>query len=144
VYLVDTNVFVYAVGDSHRLRDRAQALIRAAESGLVSISTTPYVVQEFAHVCGTRRSRAETDELARDVARAGSPLLPAVEQDVPVALTLFREHRRLDAFDALLAAVAIREQTEGLISADRGFRAVPGLRWVDLADLDVEQLVAGR
>lgn len=144
MYLVDTNVFIYAVGQAHRLRAPAQDLLRAADSGAVSISTTPYVVQEFAHVSETRRSRAEADELARDVARAGAPLLAAVEQDVPVALTLFTKHRRLDAFDCLLAAVAMRERVDGLISADHAFGGVPGLRWIDLADLDVEQLVTGR
>lgn len=46
----------------------------------------------------------------------------------------------LDAFDTFLAAVAIRENAEGLVSADRAFRDVPGLHWIDLATLDVSTL----
>ena len=140
MYVLDTNVFVYAVGQPHRLRNPAQALLRAADVDRVSISTTPYVVQEFAHVYAARRPREEADQLARDVARTAAPLVTAIERDVPIALELFAEHPRLDAFDCLLAAVVMREGAEGLISADRGFSTVAGLRWVDLAGLDVDEL----
>ena len=139
MYVLDTNVFVYAVGQPHQLRDPAQALLRSAGADRVSISTTPYVVQEFAHVYAARRPREQADRLARDVARATAPLVPALERDVPVALEMFTEHPNLDAFDCLLAAVVMREGA-GLISADRGFSTVPGLRWIDLAALDVESL----
>ena len=140
MYVLDTNVFVYAVGQPHQLRDPAQALLRSAGADHVSISTTPYVVQEFAHVYAARRPREQADRLARDVARAAAPLVPALERDVPVALAMFTEYPRLDAFDCLLAAVVMREGAEGLISADRGFSTVPGLNWIDLAELDVESL----
>ena len=33
-------------------------------------------------------------------------------------------------FDALLAAVALNQGAEALISADAGFAANPGLRWI--------------
>ena len=88
---------------------------------------------------GSSRSRADAAERARDYVGACGPLLTSVESDLSHALDLFREHDRLDAFDCLLAAVAIRERAE-LVSADRAFADVADLVWHDLAGLDVERL----
>jgi predicted nucleic acid-binding protein len=62
------------------------------------------------------------------------------ESDVAIAIEMFRRHQRVDAFDCLLAAIALREGVDGLVSADRAFSLVSGLSWLDLADLDVEDL----
>jgi predicted nucleic acid-binding protein len=138
--LLDTNVLVYAVGRDHPLRRPAQALLRAADDGRLAITTTPDVIQEFTHVYSLTRPRDETAERALDVARACSPLITSRESDVSVAIELFRRHERIDAFDCLLAATALREGVDGLVSADWAFAAVADLRWIDLADLDVEEL----
>lgn len=139
--LLDTNILVYAVGRDHPLRQPAQALLRAADDGRVAITTTPDVIQEFTHIYSLTRPRDETAERALDVARACSPLVTSHESDVSVAIELFRRHERIDAFDCLLAATALRENVDGLVSADRAFAAVADLRWIDLADLDVEDLI---
>ena len=137
--VLDTNVLMYGIGREHALCAPAQELLRAAARGLVTITTTPEVIQEFAHVYASGRPRADAADRALDYVRACGPLLVSVEGDVPHAIELFREHDRLDAFDCLLAAVAIREGAE-IVSADRAFAAVAGLAWHDLAGLDVEQL----
>jgi hypothetical protein len=48
----------------------------------------------------------------------------------------------LDAFDALLAAVARREGASALVSADRAFAAVKRLPFVELGSPEFDQLVA--
>lgn len=139
--LLDTNVFVYAMGREHPLREPARALLRAADTGRVVLTTTPEVIQEFTHVFSLTRTRGDAADRALDVSRTCSPLITSREGDVSVALELFKQHDRVDAFDCLLAAIALREQVDGLVSADRAFAAVAYLRWIDLADLDVEDLI---
>ena len=138
--VVDTNVFVYAVGNADPLRGRAQILVEAVERGDVRVTTTPEGVQEFLHLRASRGERPAAVDQAHDVMQMCSPLLEANGADVEHALALFSQHRRLDAFDCLLAAAAMRSDATGLVSADRGFREVPGLHWIDLATLDVSML----
>ena len=67
--------------------------------------------------------------------------MPAVPASaVSIAVELFRQHGQMNAFDCLLAATALGENVDGLVSADRAFAAVADLRWINLADLDVEEL----
>lgn len=139
MFVLDTNVFVYAVGRPHPLRERAVALLRAAREGAIQISSTIDVIQEFAHVSGRRRPRPEAVALTRDVVSAASPLVAMTDRHVALALAIFQHHPALDAFDSFLAAVAIHE-ADGLVSADRAFAGVDGLRWLDLATLDVNHL----
>jgi predicted nucleic acid-binding protein len=61
-------------------------------------------------------------------------------EDIDRALDLFEAHSELGAFDAVLAAVAIGREAEALVSADRAFGLVPGLRWIDPATPAVEGL----
>ncbi|MGI8628318.1 MAG: type II toxin-antitoxin system VapC family toxin [Geodermatophilaceae bacterium] len=132
-YLLDTNVFVYALGTNHPLRGPARALLQAAGAGDLEITTTTMVLQEFLHVRSARRSRTDAAALTRDLALACDPLLPVDRSDLTLAVELFEVHPPLDAFDALLAAVGVRAGVDALVSADRAFGVVEGLTWRDLA-----------
>lgn len=138
--VLDTTVLVYAVGDNHALRDPARALIAATAEGSVRATTTPETIQEFAHVRARRRDRADAAALADSYADLLSPLLEVGEADLREGLRLFERTAALGAFDAVLAAVALRAGATSLVSADRAFATVPGLTSLDLAELDVEAL----
>lgn len=138
--LLDTTVLVYAVGDDHELREPARAIIEAVEAGAVQATTTIEVIQEFVHVRARRRDRADAAGLGRAYATLLSPLLQPTEDDLERGLRLFEREERLGPFDAVLAATAISAKADALISADTSFDGIRGLRWRDLAGLDVESL----
>ena len=138
--VLDTTVLVYAVGDNHALRDPARALLAAAADGSLRATTTPEAIQEFAHVRARRRDRADAAALAEGYADLLSPLLEVGEADLREGLRLFERSATLGAFDAVLAAVALRAGATTLVSADRAFTGVRGLTFVDLNGLDAEGL----
>ncbi|MEI7761471.1 MAG: type II toxin-antitoxin system VapC family toxin [Thermoleophilia bacterium] len=138
--VLDTTVLVYAVGDDHALRDPARSLLAAAADGSLRATTTPEAIQEFAHVRARRRERADAAALAEGYADLLSPLLEVGEADLREGLRLFRRNAALGAFDAVLAAVALRAGATTLVSADRAFAGVRGLTFVDLNGLDAERL----
>ncbi|OZM79045.1 PIN domain-containing protein [Pseudonocardia sp. MH-G8] len=127
--VLDTTVLVYAVGDAHEYREPCRRLIAAIESGVVDATTTHQAVQEFAHVRARRRSRADAVELATAYIDLLSPLLTVDEADLAGGLQLFGGHERLGAFDAVLCASALAADA-AVISADRAFAGIPGLRHV--------------
>ncbi len=130
--LLDTTVLAYAVGADHVLRPACRRLLQAHVRGEVQAATTVEVLQEFTHVRSRRRSREDAVDLARSFA-AMLTLISSDAADLDLGLTLYLAHPRLGAFDAMLAAVALNSRLDALVSADRAFSEVPGLRWIDPA-----------
>lgn len=126
--VLDTTVLVYAKGADHPLRDPCRRLMQAIGEGELAATTTVEVIQEFAHVRARRRTRADAASLARDYAELLSPLLVVGEDDLREGMALFERHRTVGAFDAVLAATAITRHSDALVSADRDFGAIRGLR----------------
>jgi hypothetical protein len=143
VILVDTTVLSYAVGVEHPLREPCRRLLRAHGDEQIDATTTVEVIQEFLHVRARRRSHSDAVALARHYVSALAPLATRPE-DLDLGLTLFERHATLGAFDSVLAAVALNQRVEALVSADRAFRDVPGLRWVDPATPEVDHLIGRR
>ncbi len=127
---LDTTVLVYAQGAPHPLRDPCRALVEAITAGQLAATTTVEVIQEFAHVWARRRPRPDAVSRARDYAELLSPLLAVGDHALNNGLAIFERHRSVGAFDAVLAAAAIAEHAEALVSADRSFGNVDGLRHV--------------
>ncbi len=140
--VLDTTVLVYAVGDDHALRDPARAIVQAVEDGLIQATTTVEAIQELVHVRARRTGRADAAAVGRAYATLLSPLLQPSEESLLAGLRLFERDETLGAFDAVLAATAIEQKAEALVSADRAFAGVRGLRWVDLAGDELASLVA--
>jgi predicted nucleic acid-binding protein len=129
VIVVDTTVLVYAAGADHALRDPCRALIRAVIEGRVEATTTVEVIQEFVHVRARRRDRGDAAERGRELARLFRPLLSPGDAELALGLQLFEQHEGLGAFDAVLAAAAKLAGADVLVSADRAFAAVSGIRY---------------
>ncbi len=73
--------------------------------------------------------------MARSFVELLSPLVEPNEDDLDRGLQLFTAHEDVGAFDAVLAAVTMgREHLRGLMSTDRAFAGIPGLRHIDPAD----------
>lgn len=131
--VLDTTVLVYAVGVEHPLRDACRTLVAAARDGTGAVTTTVEVIQELAHVRARRRGRADATQVASDYAELLAPLLVVDADDLRAGLELFKRHDDLGAFDCVLAAVAVRRGADVLVSADRAFASVNGLRHLDPA-----------
>lgn len=130
--LLDTTVLLYAVGSEHSLREPCRDLVAAIGEGMLRATATVEVLQEFAHVRARRRGRDDTAALTAQFATLLAPLLSPDADDLADGLRIFRDGDRIGAFDAVLAAVALRrEHLVGLASADRAFSGIPGLRHVD-------------
>lgn len=128
--VLDTTVLVYAVGDEHRFRVPCRQLLSAVGAGAVVASTTPEVIQEFAHVRARRRSRTDAIELAEAYSDLLAPLLVVDEQGLRAGLRLFGGHPQLGSFDSVLLATASAGGAAAVVSADAAFGDVTGVRHV--------------
>lgn len=140
--VVDTTILALAVGAEHDLREAARRLVDAVASRSLEATTTPEVIQEFAHIRARRHGRVDAAGLARRYAELLSPLLVVEADHLDRGLRLFEEHPELGAFDAVLAATALAHEAQALVSADADFRVVPGLRHVAPGGPAFEELLA--
>lgn len=129
--VLDTTVLVYAVGADHELRDPCRRLVERIDAGEVRATTTVEVIQEFCHVRSRRRGREDAADLGSAFSELLAPLLIIDAADLTEGLDLFRASPHLGAFDAVLASAAKRRDADALVSADRAFAEIPGLRWLD-------------
>lgn len=125
--VLDTTVLVYAVGMDHPHRAACRRVVEAVSRGEVEATTTVEVIQEFVHVRARRRDHTDAVALGAAYADLLAPLLPVTSADLHAGLALYGHSARLGAFDAVLAATAIRRQADALLSADTAFGQVPGL-----------------
>lgn len=139
--LIDTTVLVYAKGQDHPLRNTCRELIEAIARRRIEATTTIEVIQEFVHVRARRRSRADAAALGRDYAELLSPMQSPTVDDLTVGLALFERIEALGAFDAVLAACAVRAGMTALVSADMAFAAVPEVTHVVPDEIGLSHLL---
>ncbi|CAN5721089.1 type II toxin-antitoxin system VapC family toxin [soil metagenome] len=116
---VDTNVFMYAVGREHPLREEARAFfLQHLESGEPLVSSAE-VLQELMHAY-LPVSRTETLDAALDLARARMrELWPLEPADVELARDLIDPYPALGARDLVHLACCMRRGITQVKTYDR-------------------------
>jgi predicted nucleic acid-binding protein len=142
VIVLDTTVLVYAVGTEHPLREPSRKLVDAIAGGRVDATTTVEVIQEFVHIRARRQGRADAAKAGRNFAELLAPLLLVQEATVEMGLRIFERSKSLGAFDSFLAATAIANEAEALVSADRAFSSVARLAHIVPGTAEFDRLFA--
>jgi predicted nucleic acid-binding protein len=133
-FLYDTAIFTYALGGEHPYKEPCRQIVRKATAGELRGEASTDLIQEFANQrlrrTGNRDSAAEA---ARDVARLVR-LHPIEPDDALLGIDLFETNPRLDARDAVFAAVALNRGIDIILATDRAFDEVRGLERIDPTD----------
>ncbi len=139
--ILDTTILVYALGSEHPAREPSRRLLGSIRDGKIAGTTTLGVIQEFVHVFSRRRPRATAAAHARRYSAGLAPLVVTSPEELEPGLRLFERHDRLGAFDALLAATALAAGADALVSADKSFAGIRGLRHIAPGTPEFERLL---
>lgn len=131
---LDTAVFMYASGSDHALREPCQAVLRDAVERRFAAVTSVEVVQEILHRYTAIRRAALGIALAREVLAAFRPLLPITHAVAGRMPDLVERYPRLTARDLIHVATCLEEGIDTIVSPDRGFDEVTGMRRLDPAN----------
>lgn len=119
---VDTNVFVYAVGRPHPLREPArEALVSAVEKS-DPLATTAAVLQELMHAY-LPVGRLGTLDAAMRLASDLTHVWPVEAEDVKAARNLLSSYQGLSARDLLHLAICRRRGASTVLTYDRALAA---------------------
>jgi len=126
VIFVDTNVFMYAVGRSHPLKEEARAVFLERRSPADVLVTSAEVLQELLHAY-LPVNRLATLDAALTLARTQVGAVWAVEaEDVEMARSLCTTHSSLSARDLLHLACCRRRGVDDVRTFDRGLASAFG------------------
>lgn len=141
--LLDTNVFVYAIGGPSPYREPCRRIMELLATGEIEGEVSVDLVQEFLH----QRFRRTGDRHAAAAAARHVSMLVALHDVTATeslrALALFARHEQLGARDTMFAAVALNRGLDAIVTADRGFDGIPGLRRIDPLDDDAVASICG-
>ncbi len=120
---VDSNVFMYVVGNPHPLRETARKFFYGVQQSGASLCTSSEVLREMLHVY-TAQSRLQTLDAAMSlVARAGVEVWPLEEADVTLARQLHGRHPALGARDLCHLASCRRRGVSEIMTFDQALAA---------------------
>ena len=123
---IDTNVFMYAVGCPHPLRDQAREFFRESVGGQRSLCTSAEVLQELMHAYLPVGRRQTLEAAMSLVAGAGIEVWPLEREDVELARQLHEQLPALDARDLCHLASCRRRGVTAIRTFDRAFAALAG------------------
>lgn len=142
-FLFDTSIFIYALGREHAYREPCREILRRAGADELIGEASADLVQELAHQRFRRTGdRAEAADAAKTATRL-CRLHPLEPDDVLRGIDLFATNPRLDARDAVFAALALNRGIDAVLATDRAFDEVEGLERIDPDDHKAVATLAG-
>ena len=129
--LLDTNIFIYAMGRPNPYKDPCLRIVAALEGSFHGYLTNTEVLQEILHIFARRGEREHGARRVREIMDSVEEVIPIGREEIYVASRLLIQRPQLDARDAIHAAVVQLHGLEGIVSADRGFDVIRGVTRFD-------------
>lgn len=128
--LVDANILMYAAGAAHPNKQPSVRLLERIASGDVDAIIDAEILQEILHRYRAIKRWAD-GRTVYDLTRQLFPdVIPVTARVLDRARALLDGSSGLVARDALHAAIVLDEGLDGIISFDRDFDRIPGIRRV--------------
>ena len=130
---VDTAVIMYAAGADHPLRGPCAALLARVADGELDAVTSADVIQEILHRFTALRRPSIGAAMASGALDLFAPVLPITHATMRRVADLIERYPRLAARDLVHVATCLEEGIGEIVSPDRGFDEVEGIRRLDPA-----------
>ena len=125
---IDTAVLMYAGGADHPLREPCRRILDRIADGELDAVTSVAVIQEVLHRFIAVRRPEFGVEMAQQALDLFAPVLPLTHAVMRRMPDLVQRYPTLAARDLVHVATCQAEGIDQIVSPDRGFDTVPGLR----------------
>jgi hypothetical protein len=125
---LDTNIFLYAAGAAHPLREPCAKVLRRVAEGSLGATINTEVVQEILYVLTRRGRRNDGLKLAGHLTALFPDLLAVTREDVMQACELLRHYPGLSVRDAVHVGTMLRNGLKTIVSVDPDFDQVAEIR----------------
>ena len=125
---IDTNIPIYLVGTDHPNKATAQRLTERSVALGDRLVTDAEVLQEIIHRYSAIDRLAAIEDAFNVLMNLADEVFPIESTDVQRARRLVVGPGRMSARDALHAAIMQRYDVAEIMTFDRGFDGLPGIR----------------
>lgn len=132
---LDTNIFLYAAGAPHPLREACAKVLRRVGDGSLDATTNAEVIQEILYVLSRRGRRSDALKLARQLMTLFPDLLPVTSGDLKTACDLVQRYPTLSVRDAVHAGTMLHNGLSTVVSVDPDFDPISEIRRVAPGDI---------
>jgi len=132
VIFIDSNIPMYLVGDSHPNKIDAQQMLEQAVAANERLVTDAEVLQEILHRYTAIDRRDAIQPACGVLLAVVDEVFPIELADVEKAKDILLQTQGLSARDAIHMAVMHRRRVTDIMTFDRGFSGLPGIRIVGL------------
>lgn len=122
---------MYAAGAEHPLRTPCRAVLQRVADGELDAAISAEVVQEILHRFSAIGRPREGAAMARAAMDLFAPVLPITHALMRRLPALIEEYPSLAARDLVHIATCLEEGIAEIVSPDRGFDTVRGIRRID-------------
>lgn len=129
--LLDANVPIYSQGRDHPYRESCRAIIDQVNAGDQSYAIDAETLQEVLYYYTRQGEVSRGIQVVEDLLPRFSDIIPITATEITTAMRLLTETHDLSTRDAIHAAVVFEHGLEGIVSADRDYDRIPGLRRLD-------------
>jgi predicted nucleic acid-binding protein len=130
--LIDTNVIVYTIGAAHPLKEAAERVLSDVAAGELAANVDTETLQEILHVYSSRGQRNKGFRAVEHLLMLFPNPFTIGREEIERARDLMMEHSFLVTRDAIHAAVVRTHGLEGIVTADKIFDRVKGVKRFDL------------
>ena len=129
---IDANIPMYAAGKDHPLKMPAQSVLQAAVEERIDAFTDAEVLQEIWHRYWHIREHARGRAIFQHFHRIMLGKIIAIDaEDVRFAHELGQQFVAVPPRDLIHLAVMLRRDIPAIITADKHFDRLPGIRRID-------------
>lgn len=132
---VDSNIFMYAAGKPHPLKEPCIRILRDIEKTILPAATSAEVLQEILYRYSEIGLAEKGIQLCREILNYPLRVLPVTEDGIRLAVDLFDQYRGegISSRDAIHVATMRENELEVIVSADKHFDQIASLKRLDPA-----------
>ncbi|MDO9535197.1 MAG: type II toxin-antitoxin system VapC family toxin [Bacillota bacterium] len=128
MWLIDTNIFIYAVGKPHPHQEESKKIIEKAVAYPENYNINTEILQEILHVYLNKNQIEKGIDLVDSMLDIFPNPFQISTEEIHRGCILLKKYKTLNVRDALHAAVVKYNNLEGIITYDRHFNALRELK----------------
>jgi len=100
LYFIDTNIFIYSVGQDHPVKAHCVAVIQKIRDGKIKAVVSTEIIQEILYRFQAMGELPYGIRLAREVILVSSQILPVTERDLSLAMEILESCPQIETRDS--------------------------------------------
>lgn len=126
--LIDTTIILYSLGKEHPLKEPCRNVIYRVITGDISANIDVETIQEVFHIYASRNERQRAVKAGRYLLEIFPEPFQISKNEIFLAISLLDRYPALVARDAIHAAVVMSNKLSGIISEDKDFDMIKGIK----------------